>query len=766
MTTASISLIFPLADANKSRRAGGKATNLSKLVAARFAVPRGFVLSADAYRSHLWASGTRTAASAQVDAEQREAIREAILSHPIPDDVWRFVAEAYERLSWQTGLPEPKVAVRSSALEDGGEAGFSGAYESYLNVSGLEALDIAIKRVWASLWSGKAAAYRARHGCSIEPAMAVIVQQMVEADSTGTAYTANPVTGDPQSVSVAVRGDGAPAQYAVGLRDLSVMKAIDSADVDTDESTVRMIAEQSILIEDVIGGTVEVEWAVDRDGIWILQAGSIIDLPAHFPTEWENQADGQVLWTRDDARPISYLARDLTAGGSEQRVLNGYLYTRRSMPLETKDRRGAARARAKEIDEASESLREWQKHACQEIRERIKDLSELKAAEMDHSALLRAIGSSAEAIRASYEWLRRGQRMVPRLSEMLLELLQERSLVWRLLGGVPDAVFERDALLQEMAERFAMAEQSGKLDDEKWWRGYRTGVERFALAHGYAFKDPGETADPSRWRSWIADTNPVFRMIGAISKKGGGTTLVTRHCAAEQDSNAAQTDVAKLVSGKQTDIKRLVELGRGWIGARAEAERQCALAGAMLRLAVDALAGKLECAGAISSTGDVFLLSVAELVAMPEQPDAEQRSELAAKIALRKHDAWMERRLVAPKTLPINDSVDTSEHDGIAGLPASAGEVSGHARIVATVEDAAEIEKGDILIVAASSNVWTPFFAVAGGFVCEAGDDTSPEAIAARSYGIPAVMNCAAVTRLIRDGQKITLNGTSGTLAL
>jgi pyruvate,water dikinase len=144
----SIKVVLPLADARTNRRTGGKAIGLSKLIAAHFCVPKGFVLSADAYRSHLWASGVREIASAHAEAEDREAIRAAILAQPIPEDIWQSVSEAYERLSWQIGDAEPKVAVRPSALEDSrGGSGFSGAYESYLNVAGLENLDAAIKRV-------------------------------------------------------------------------------------------------------------------------------------------------------------------------------------------------------------------------------------------------------------------------------------------------------------------------------------------------------------------------------------------------------------------------------------------------------------------------------------------------------------------------------------------------------------------------------------------------------------------------------------------
>ena len=94
--------------------------------------------------------------------------------------------------------------MRSSALEDGGaRCAFPGAYESYLNVNGIDELKAAVKRVWASLWNGRAAGFRAALGVDGEPAMAVIVQEMVEADVSGVSMTANPVTGDPNRVSIA-----------------------------------------------------------------------------------------------------------------------------------------------------------------------------------------------------------------------------------------------------------------------------------------------------------------------------------------------------------------------------------------------------------------------------------------------------------------------------------------------------------------------------------------------------------------------------------
>lgn len=744
MSSPSIRVVLPLADAHTNRRTGGKAICLSKLIAARFAVPKGFVLSADAYRSHLWASGAREIASSQAEAEQREAIRAAILTQPIPEDVWQSVAEAYERLSWQIGVEEPKVAVRSSALEDSRDgSGFPGAYESYLNVSGLENLDAAIKRVWASLWSGKAAAYRARYGGPTGPAMGVIVQQMVEADLTGSAFTANPVTGDPHWVGISVRGGGRTNQYTVSLNDFSVAKAADD-ESDGYEPAVKTIAEQSVLIEDAIGGRVEIEWALDRDGLWMLQAGPIADLPPCFPAD----LPGDAIWALDDARTISHLGRSLIDQDPQVRAINGYLYSRRAkQPVQGRESAGL--------------IKECEKH-LPALRARASQAINSDLAGLDHAALSAALKSAAEDVRASYKWMRRAEQVSEACVKTLAEAVGDSTMLRRLLGGVRDVILERDALLQELSERFAIAEKSGKLEDQKWWRGYKSDVEQFERQYGYSFRDAGEAADPSRWMSWIEDPDSVFRMIGAISQRGSKPTLITLHTAAEQDSAAGE---AELAGGRQSQLKKQLESARGSLRLRSETEQVCGLAGTALRRLLVENASRLERAGVISSQEDVFCLEIDELLGIGAEPESSTRRELAAKIARRKHEEWLEQRLTPPATLPLCDSDSPEQTNKLDGFPASGGVASGRARVVSSVEEAAEIEKGDILIVASASSAWTPFLAIAGGLICESGTEFSPAAITARIYGIPAVIDCRGALTLIKDGQRITVDGGTGAIS-
>src|ERR1051326_4092232 len=163
--------------------AGGKGANLGELIRAGFPVPHGFVVATAAYDRFLSFNHLdHTITSALADGHDGGAsIRNAMEQAPMPPDLEQDIVAAYERLN---GAP---VAVRSSATaEDLPEAAFAGQQDTYLNVIGGAALLEAVRRCWASLWSDRAIAYRARQG--IDPqtvSLAVVVQRMVPAEVAG-----------------------------------------------------------------------------------------------------------------------------------------------------------------------------------------------------------------------------------------------------------------------------------------------------------------------------------------------------------------------------------------------------------------------------------------------------------------------------------------------------------------------------------------------------------------------------------------------------
>ncbi|HEV2353456.1 MAG TPA: PEP-utilizing enzyme, partial [Puia sp.] len=95
------------------------------------------------------------------------------------------------------------------------------------------------------------------------------------------------------------------------------------------------------------------------------------------------------------------------------------------------------------------------------------------------------------------------------------------------------------------------------------------------------------------------------------------------------------------------------------------------------------------------------------------------------------------------------------------GLPVSSGVVEGRARVIRQIEDAS-LREGDILVTVFTDPGWTPAFVSIKGLVTEVGGLMTHGAVIAREYGLPAVVGVLDATRLIRDGQRIRVNGTEG----
>jgi phosphoenolpyruvate synthase/pyruvate phosphate dikinase len=182
-------LILPLSDPQASLDAvGGKGMSLAKLSRAGLPVPEGFHVTTEAYRRFiaendlqkgiLTALETVDVAKPDTLETAERTIRAAFSRARIPSELGDAILQAYGCLPG----PDPAVAVRSSATaEDLPEASFAGQQDTYLNISGNEALLIAVQKCWASLWTGRAIAYRIRQKIAPDNvALAVVVQRSEE----------------------------------------------------------------------------------------------------------------------------------------------------------------------------------------------------------------------------------------------------------------------------------------------------------------------------------------------------------------------------------------------------------------------------------------------------------------------------------------------------------------------------------------------------------------------------------------------------------
>jgi pyruvate,water dikinase len=305
--------------------AGGKGASLARMAAAGLPVPPGFHITTAAYRRFVADNGLQgTILTALADIDPNDvgalerasaAIRARFAGSVTPEPIAQAVRQAYMVL----GAGDTTVAVRSSATaEDLPEMSFAGQQESYLNVSGEVALLESVKRCWASLWTARAVAYRARHGLRPEDvSLAVVVQELVLADMAGVLFTANPLTGalnqvvinatwglgqalvgglvTPDTLVVEKRTGAIVAQEIANKAVMTVRTADGTREepVPTARRTqpalaamqVAELARIGVRIEQLYGQPMDIEWAIQDGRIFIVQARPITALPEQVVAE-------------------------------------------------------------------------------------------------------------------------------------------------------------------------------------------------------------------------------------------------------------------------------------------------------------------------------------------------------------------------------------------------------------------------------------------------------------------------------------------------
>ncbi|MFD8498147.1 rifamycin-inactivating phosphotransferase [Amycolatopsis sp. NPDC059657] len=214
---------------------------------------------------------------------------------------------------------------------------------------------------------------------------------------------------------------------------------------------------------------------------------------------------------------------------------------------------------------------------------------------------------------------------------------------------------------------------------------------------------------------------------------------------------------------KAEETKRMIDRVRTFAGYREYPKygmisRYFAYKQALLREAE-----RLVREGVLHAKDDIFYLRFEELQEVVRSGKAD-------------HDLIQERReafqtyetLTPPRVLTSDGEAITGDYrredappGALVGLPVSAGTVEGRARVIVDMADA-DLEAGDILVTAFTDPSWTPLFVAVDGLVTEVGGLMTHGAVIAREYGLPAVVGVDRATQLIKDGQRIRVNGTDG----
>lgn len=339
---------------------------------------------------------------------------------------------------------------------------------------------------------------------------------------------------------------------------------------------------------------------------------------------------------------------------------------------------------------------------------------------------------------------------------------------------------EAAAARPELARAF-VAEAPRSLDaverlggDGRW---FRRKLERFLRAYGHRCEKEAEVAEP-RWQDDPAVVLAVLAsMIRAAREQGGGMPLLEdreRRLARRARSLARRvrrhlkegTLLERLLPLRRAAFEALLREARRYAPYRENLKDSALRALHLVRRAFLEAGRRLAVRGVLAREDDVFFLEVAEVEAALGQGAA--AAPLTARVAARRAEREALRGKEPPRYVievpgepPRPVHVPRRVGHLVEGVGASGGRVTGRARVLRGMEDAARLEPGDIIVARIVNAGWTPLFHLAAGIVAEVGGVLSHAAIVSREYGIPAVFGAAGATR-IADGARITVDGDLG----
>lgn len=288
-----------------------------------------------------------------------------------------------------------------------------------------------------------------------------------------------------------------------------------------------------------------------------------------------------------------------------------------------------------------------------------------------------------------------------------------------------------------------------------------------AYLEEYGMRCPGEI-DITRPRFSEQPTALVPMILSNIKNFGPGAhnAIFERGLReAKQKEQDLLNRLEQLPGGKQKAKKtrKMISRLRNFVGYREYPKYLMIGRYWIIKQALLKEAAKLLQKGVIQEKEDIYYLSFGEF----REVVRTNRLDYSV-ITKRKEEYEVYEKLTPPRMMTSEGEVISGEYDtgnipkgALAGIPVSSGTIEGRARVILRMEDAA-IEEGDILVTAYTDPSWTPVFVSIKGLVTEVGGVMTHGSVIAREYGLPAVVGVENATRLIKDGQRIRVNGTEG----
>jgi pyruvate,water dikinase len=801
--------VVPLTDLGRADLAvaGGKGANLGELVRAGLPVPAGFVVTTDAYAAAVGAAHLQVAE--RVAAGDGGSVRTDVEAVAVPAAVGAAIVEAYAALG---GGP---VAVRSSATaEDLPGAAFAGQQDTYLNVVGDEAVVDAVRRCWGSLWTDRAVAYRARLGIdSGAVRIAVVVQRMVDAETAGVLFTADPVTGDRAAIVVdassglgeavvsglvtpdhyVLDADGAVRTYAPGRREVVVRAAPGGgvthqpgAPGDAERLPDAVLADLARLgtrVAALFGRPQDIEWAYVDGRVWLVQARPMTALPPPpLRLGAVQRRLGSILLDYLPVRPypidmstwvpygpVGLMAR-VTARFGIRDAFEGalpedeYGVVDRLVPVNPRPTPAALLApwRIASLARRHDPARWTDDPRYVAFRAGVANLAARDLTALPWRALVGVPRQTFDLVAPigdlRIDYLPGTGLALVRLA-VALRLLGRPALLPDLILGAPTRTADANRTLEALAALVR--------EDPRLGAAVATG-DRGALADFPAFQ--------AAFDAYLAEfghretVSPVLVTPPTQVDAPETVLALIKVLAAEPSHPAppvapATADLLRhpLLRGhrRRARLERWIRAARAGIAFREDSHFYFLMPLPFLRRSLLEMGRRLHEAGVLDDPGDVFHLRLEELEAIDDPSAIEDPETLRAAVrsrAARRAELAGVRLIDPAAVFPRTEGGDAL----VVGTPASGGRATGPVTVIREPAEFGRLAAGDVLVCPYTNPAWTPLFPRAAAVVVDSGGPASHAAIVAREYGIPAVMGTGTGTTLLADGRRVTVDGDTG----
>ncbi|MGE0543455.1 MAG: PEP-utilizing enzyme [Dehalococcoidia bacterium] len=275
---------------------------------------------------------------------------------------------------------------------------------------------------------------------------------------------------------------------------------------------------------------------------------------------------------------------------------------------------------------------------------------------------------------------------------------------------------------------------------------------------------------------WAQRPDSVIALIKSQAERQDAADPETE-LRVQEEKRERRTEAVEARLGvlQRRKFRGLLKAAHDGIAGRERAKSQWVRSTHSIRLIVREAGRRLVERGVLDEVDDVFYMRLRDLrQAMAGNPRPDMRAlvagyrktkEVCERVAtperfVGRPDAWWRDdagRVPAP--LP--------SHNGLLrGIPVSPGRVTARARVIRELQDDIDLEPGEVLVCPFTDAAWTPLFFNAAAVVMDLGGPLSHGSTVAREYGLPAVVNVKNGTQLIRNGQRITVDGTKGEVEL